>query len=97
MRDDRSPALAVVVNADLSQGPVRLLFAINPTLADATISVGPTIAGAAPGAWSLLADEERFYLSAGKHANRPVEADLWLPALACGLWIDPGEGGAGAA
>ena len=39
-----SPALAVVYNADFSQGPVRLLFAVNPTLGDVIIPVGPGLA-----------------------------------------------------
>jgi pullulanase/glycogen debranching enzyme len=87
-----APALAVVVNADRSQGPVRLLFAINPTPGDVTIPIGASVAGPAAGGWDLLADEERFYFSGSRHASRPVEPQLWLPALGCGLWIEDGRG-----
>ncbi len=81
-----SPAVAVIYNADLSQGPDRLLFAINPTPRDATIPIGPEIAGV-PHTWDQLADHERFYLSGRHGAKLPVEADLFLPPLGCGLWV----------
>ena len=87
-----SSALAVVVNSDRSQGPVRLLFAINPTQSDVTLPVGATVAGLEPGVWELLADEERFYLSGSRHAGRSVEPQLWLPAQGCALWSDDGRG-----
>jgi pullulanase len=82
-----SPALAVVYNADHSQGPARLLFAVNPTLADLTIPIGETIAGAKTGTWDMLADQDRFYFSDAHGASKPVEAQLWVPALSCGLWV----------
>jgi pullulanase len=79
-------ALAALYNADFSQGPTRLLFAINPTLSEVTIPIGDEIAGPA-GAWDPLADHERFYWSGVHGAVLPVESDLFLPALACGLWV----------
>jgi pullulanase len=82
-----SAALAVVYNADYSQGPARLLFAVNPTLADLTIAIGEEIAGTVPGAWDMLADHERFYFSDAHGAKKPVEAQLWVPSLSCGLWV----------
>jgi len=82
-----SPALAAVYNADFSQGAARLLFAVNPTSADLTLPIGEAIAGAVPGAWDLLADQDRFYLSDAHGAKRPVEAQLWVPALSCALWV----------
>jgi pullulanase/glycogen debranching enzyme len=82
-----SAALAVVYNADRSQGGTRLLFAINPTQSDVTIRLGEEIADSAAGAWEMRADHERFYLSDAHGASRPVEADLWLPALSCALWV----------
>ncbi len=82
-----SPALAAVYNADLSQGTSRLLFAINPTTADLTIAVGEEIAGKAPGTWDMLADQDRFYLSDAHGAKKPVEPQLWVPALSCALWV----------
>jgi pullulanase len=81
-----SPALAALYNADFSQGPMRLLFAINPTGSDVTIPIGAELAGA-PGSWDPLADHERFYWSGVHGAVLPVEADLFLPALGCGLWV----------
>ncbi|WP_414663219.1 alpha-amylase family glycosyl hydrolase [Horticoccus sp. 23ND18S-11] len=85
-----SPALAVVYNADLSQGAARLLFAINPTQADLTIPIGDAVAGTEPGAWDLLADHDRFYLSNAHGAKKPVESQLWVPSLSCGLWVHEG-------
>lgn len=81
-----STAFAVMYNADFSQGPERLLFAINPTLGDATIPIGEAAAGLTPGAWVQLADQERFFACEGHGATLPVQAELFLPALACALW-----------
>lgn len=81
-----SPALAAVYNADRSQGPVRLLFAVNPTTRDVTIPIGTEIAGA-PHTWDHLADQDRFYLSGHHGVKMPVDAELYLPALGCGLWV----------
>jgi hypothetical protein len=39
------------------------------------------------GAWRQLADHERFYAENSRAALTPVEADLTLPALGCGLWV----------
>ncbi len=82
-----SPALAAVYNADFSQGPARLLFAINPTNGDQTIPIGESVAGSAREAWDMLADQDRFYLSDAHGAKRPVEPQLWVPALSCALWV----------
>lgn len=82
-----SSALAAVYNADRSQGRARLLFAINPTLADVVIPIGEETAGAKPDTWDMLADHERFYLSDAHGASKPVEPQLWMPALSCGLWM----------
>jgi pullulanase/glycogen debranching enzyme len=76
-------AAAVVYNADLSQGTERLLFAINPTLADVTIRIDAW----AEQPWSQVADQERF-LPAGRPAGaQRVTRDLFVPALGCGLWL----------
>jgi pullulanase len=82
-----SPALAALYNADFSQGALRLLFAINPTAGDVTIPIGVDTAGTTPGAWDLLADHERFYSSDAHGAALPVEPELFLPPLSCGLWV----------
>jgi hypothetical protein len=39
-----------------------------------------------PGAWEQLADQERFFAAEGHGATLPVEPELFLPALGCGLW-----------
>jgi len=83
-----SPALAAVYNADFSQGPLQLLFVINPSQVDVTIPVGPEVVCAGPGTWDLLADHERFYLSDAHGSSRSVESQLWVPALSCALWIN---------
>lgn len=80
-----SPALVVLYNADRSQGPNRLLFAINPTFSDETIEVGREIAAAS---WLQLADHDQFYARRGPSA--PVTAEFVVPALSCGLWQSSG-------
>jgi pullulanase/glycogen debranching enzyme len=77
-------ALAVLLNADLSKGSERLLFAINPTTADAAISIGDV---AASGSWRPIADHDRFLHAGSRAATRRVEAELEVPALGCGLWL----------
>jgi pullulanase/glycogen debranching enzyme len=76
--------LAVLLNADQSKGSERLLFAINPTSADATISIGDV---AVLGSWRQIADHERFLHSGSRAATRKVEAELEIPGLSCGLWL----------
>jgi pullulanase/glycogen debranching enzyme len=77
-------ALAVLLNADLSKGSERLLYAINPTTEDVTISIGD-VAGS--GSWRLVADRDRFVLPGSRAATLRVEGDLELPPLWCGLWL----------
>ena len=79
-----SPALAVVYNADRSLGPTRLLFALNPTLGEVTLSLGASLPASGP--WRQLADHDRFYNATATHAQVPVESELRLLPLACGLW-----------
>jgi len=85
-----SPALAVVLNADFSQGATRLLFAINPTMSETTVLLDPETTGPEPCAWRFLADQDRFYLPDAHGARRPLEQQLWLPPLSCGLWVGRG-------
>lgn len=79
-----SSALAAIYNADLSQGGTRLLFAINPTHADALLQIEEETA-ALP--WRQLANHERFFSPDGPGATEPVTSDLFVPALGCGLWV----------
>ncbi len=78
-----STAAAVLYNADRSQGSRQLLFAVNPTQGDTHIALGGAVPGAAR--WRQLADHERFF--SGHGARQPVEAELFVPALGCGLWV----------
>ncbi len=77
-------ALAVVLNADQSKGTERLLFAVNPSSADVTVSIGEV---ADWGPWRQVADHERFLYSGSNAATRIVEAELEVPALGCALWL----------
>lgn len=76
--------LAVVLNADLSKGPERLLFAVNPTQSDVTIAIGEV---AEWGEWRQVADHERFLNAGSRAATLRVEPNLDIPALGCGLWV----------
>jgi pullulanase/glycogen debranching enzyme len=80
--------LAVLVNADGSEGELRLLFAVNPTDGDATIPIGDA---AGSRLWRQLADQDRFFaVSDGPGALPSVDSELFVHALGCGLWL--GEG-----
>ena len=80
-----STAAATLFNADRSLGARRLLFAINPTVTDAFVPIGEELAG---WKWRQLADHERFFPAGGARHSEPVEAELFIPALGCGLWIE---------
>jgi pullulanase len=78
-------AAAVIYNADQSQGPAQLLFAINNTVNDVTIHLGEDVP---LDGWRQRADHERFYPeSASPAAGQPVYAELFVPALGCALWV----------
>jgi pullulanase len=77
-----STAAAALYNADHSQGGQQLLFAVNPTLGDVGIPLG----AAAGGGWRQVADHERFFGAGDHEPTLPVEAELFVPALGCGLW-----------
>jgi pullulanase/glycogen debranching enzyme len=79
-----SAALAAIYNADRSQGAGRLLFAVNPTTVDVNVPLAPEVAA---GRWRQLANEERFFAADGPGAAQPVEAELFVPAMSCALWI----------
>jgi pullulanase len=78
-----STAAAVVYNADRSQGGTQLLFAVNPTSTDVGITLDDATAA---GHWHQLADAEVFRGPDGPGVRQPVERELFLPALGCGLW-----------
>ncbi len=78
-------AAAAVYNADHSQGPERLLFAINPTLDEAVIALDDEIANAR---WKQRADQEHFFTNRPAETMQPVEKELFIPPLSCALWIE---------
>ena len=79
-----SPAFAVIYNADRAQGALRLLFAVNPTFGDVTV---PLPADVTASTWRQQADHERFFPTVTPGATLPVEPQLFVPALGCGLWV----------
>jgi pullulanase/glycogen debranching enzyme len=84
-----SAPVAALYNADLSEGGVRLLFAVNPTRDDASIPIGDAASGSP--AWRQVADQERFYDAAGGPGIlSPGDTELFVPSMGCGLWL--GEG-----
>ena len=76
-------ALALVYNADGSEGAQRLLFAVNPLHEDMTVPIGEV----ARWGWRMVADHECFYDAARPAPERAMEENLFIPALGCGLWI----------
>jgi pullulanase/glycogen debranching enzyme len=84
------PTLGVLLNADLSQGTTQLLFVVNPTLEDRTLVVDAAVTAPEAHLWRMLADQDRFYPEGSPGARRQVGAQLWIPSLACGLWIREG-------
>jgi len=79
--------MAVFYNADFSQGPRQLLFAINPTTDEATLLLDESFLGTDRSRWRQLADHERFFSESARGSRVPAEARLWLPSLGCGLWV----------
>ncbi len=78
-----SMAVAILYNADLSQGEEQLLFAVNPQLTDVEITVDPSMT---KGRWCRVADHERFMNERDVQVPATLSTKLWLPALGCGLW-----------
>ena len=80
---EHGSALAALFNADRSQGPRRLLFAVNPHHEGVHIRVGDL--GLVH--WKQLADHERFDVSGLDCARLPCAHErIELPPLSCGLW-----------
>jgi pullulanase len=78
-----STAAAVIYNADHSQGARQLLLVVNPSLVDVVVSLDAPVVGQA---WRQVADQEGFMVDAHESFSRPVESELFMPALSCGLW-----------
>jgi pullulanase len=80
---EHGSALAVLFNADHSQGAKRLLFAVNPHHESVHIGLGDLPLAH----WRQLADHERFDASGLECARlRYAHQRLELPPLTCGLW-----------
>lgn len=76
------PALVAIYNADGSQGPVRLMFAVNPHTEDLTMPIGD-VGG---WGWRLLADHECFYTGGRRPPAGAVTTEVFIPGLGCSLW-----------
>jgi pullulanase/glycogen debranching enzyme len=76
-------ALVLVYNFDGSEGAQKLMLAINPLHDDVRVPIGE-VAG---WGWRMLADHECFYTNGRTPPLGPVEAELFVPALGCGLWV----------
>ncbi len=75
-------ALAALYNADGSRGPRKLLFAVNPETEPLRMSLGDW-----SGAWTQLADHDRFWGEELEPLRVDLTDELLLPPLGTGLWI----------
>jgi pullulanase/glycogen debranching enzyme len=80
-----STAAVTLYNADRSQGRERLLFAVNPTLEEAVVTLNDDVADSR---WTQRADQEHFFTNRPAETMQPVEKDLFIPPLSCALWIE---------
>lgn len=78
-----STAVAVLINADRSQGEEQLLLAVNPTLHDVEIELDEE---AIEGEWERIADHERFMFLEERRNSRNLPDPLWIPSLGLSLW-----------
>ena len=78
-----APALVAIYNADGSQGPTRLMFAVNPHTEDTTVPIGAY----GDWKWELIADHECFYHEGRHPPGEVAEPELFIPALGCSLWV----------
>jgi len=78
-----STAVAVLFNADRSQGTDQLLLALNPLLHDVEIEIDPEVID---GKWTKIADHERFMAERHLRSAAEMKDQIWLPSLGCGLW-----------
>ncbi len=76
-------AVAVLFNADHSQGPDQLLLAVNPTLHDVEVPLDDEVGHQK---WVRVTDHEQFIHGSHPVPPAPLTTPLWLPALGCGLW-----------
>ena len=76
------PALVAIYNADGSQGPRRLMFAVNPHIEDMTMQIAEF--GALK--WTLIADHECFYNEGRRSPGYTSATDVFIPGLGCSLW-----------
>jgi len=81
----QSTAAVAMYNADRSQGQRRILFAINPTLDEAVVTLDDDIAECH---WRQRADQEHFFTNRPAETMQPVEKDLFIAPLSCALWIE---------
>ncbi|RME69174.1 MAG: glycoside hydrolase family 1 [Verrucomicrobia bacterium] len=84
-------AAALLFNADHSQGPRQILFAINPHTHEVDIPLPEGTAAGDP-AWLEVADRNTFNLRGVFNGRLRLEENrIHLGPLDCGLWIRPSE------
>lgn len=82
---ERTSAIAVLFNADWSQGVGRLLFAVNPH--HETVQI--TLNDLPLEHWRQIADQERFEVAGLDCALiQCIQQRLELPPMSCGLWVE---------
>lgn len=81
---DGYSALAVLFNADGSQGPEQLLYAVNPHLEPVSFTFDPSLD---PAGFVQIADSERVDADGLQSACIGLKADgFTLPGVSCALW-----------
>ncbi|MCH6258228.1 alpha-amylase family glycosyl hydrolase [Puniceicoccaceae bacterium K14] len=76
-------AFACVYNASGELGEQRLLFAANPEEMPLNLEIGKW----ADFDWTQVADHERVWGIKGSPYSVEVDKGIYLPPLACGLWL----------
>ncbi len=79
-------SMAMIFNADRSNGQRRVVFAINPHFEETSIGVPGDLK---PSTFVQLADQERFHMSGLDAAYSPwKEGRIYLAPMSCGLWVE---------
>ena len=81
--ESSSSAIGVLYNADLKQGPERLLFVVNPH----TWPVSIETKGLDPGSFLQIADQERLN-SSGIESHISWREEIQMPPMSCTLWVN---------
>ena len=83
--DSSQLSVAALFNAERTQGPHRLLFAVNPHLESVKIK----LEGISAECWTQISDHEHFVLKGLEGGRFEFTSNaLVLPQLSCGLWVE---------